>query len=256
MSPGLLPSASFPSTSWTLVADAVRPGRPALGELVQRYLPALRRFLQLRCRIRESEVDDILADFIARKIVERDLLSTARPDRGRLRSLLIASLRNHLTDLQRARTTRTTAEMSAARPECPPITSRDAICAFDAEWARATLDEALSRFRSHLTATGRAHIWELFELRVLAPARDEAPAIPYEQLVERFGFQTATQACSAVTTAKRGFARTLREIIAETCEDAALVDDELAHLRQILASDPTRDGFPGDELGSSSIPDA
>jgi hypothetical protein len=61
------------------------------------------------------------------------------------------------------------------------------------------------------------------------------PSPSYQELVERFGFSSPTQASNMLVTAKRTYARVLRSVIGEYARDEQEIDDELADLQAILA---------------------
>ena len=67
----------------------------------------------------------------------------------------------------------------------------------------------------------------MFESRILRPTLGGAEALPYEELVERFGFQSPMKAMNLLITARRMFARLLRSVIEEYAIDRAEVDAEL-----------------------------
>ena len=71
----------FPSTRWSLVARAgqIDPEsrREALGELLGRYLPALRAHLIHHKRLAPEKADDLVQEFITSKILEKDLIARA-----------------------------------------------------------------------------------------------------------------------------------------------------------------------------------
>ena len=57
----------------------------------------------------------------------------------------------------------------------------------------------------------------------------------YEELVEKFGFETPTKASNALITAKRIFSRKLQEVVREYVETDEELAEELADLRAIAA---------------------
>lgn len=223
----------FPATSWTLVARASiesADGR-SLSELIERYLPAMRSFVVRVMRVSESDADDIVQGFVTTRLLEKNILHAASQHRGRLRAYLSTAIRNYVIDRQRG--VRAWKDIES-HPELLADPG-DQDHGFDAEWARALLDRTASRLRDHFITTGKPKIWEVFKARVLVPTRDGVPAPDYEQLVSRFGFRTATEACSAVTTGKRAFSRLLRSALRETVDRDEDVDDELRILRDILS---------------------
>ena len=88
----------------------------------------------------------------------------------------------------------------------------------------------------HLLGSDRGVLWQVFQRRVLSPILTETEVPPYETMVREFGFDTPTQACSAVVTARRMFARTLRHVIGEYADSEEEIDEELNDLREVLSN--------------------
>jgi hypothetical protein len=107
--------------------------------------------------------------------------------------------------------------------------------AFDVAWARQTLAEALQRLRAECGRKGRADLWGIFECRILEPTLNETEPPPYEQLVERFGMVSPSQASNLLITAKRMFTRVLAEVVRDTVSEEAEVQAEIRDLARILA---------------------
>src|SRR3954471_12003993 len=88
----------FPQTQWTLLGRAgevTSDGqRTALGDLLQRYMPALRTHLLLERRLPPQRADDLLQAFVSRKVLEQRLIRKADRGRGTFRSFLLRSLNN------------------------------------------------------------------------------------------------------------------------------------------------------------------
>src|SRR4051794_3396319 len=99
---------AFPSTDWRLVfssrpRDTVGP-RDSMAELCSAYWYPVYAFLRRRGH-RAEEAEDLTQGFFAH-ILANGLLARAQPDKGRLRSLLLASLTHFVAnerDRQRAR---------------------------------------------------------------------------------------------------------------------------------------------------------
>src|SRR5580693_2515632 len=86
----------FPVTQWSLIARAshvdVETRRRALGELLERYVPAVRCYLTLGKRIDPDRADDILQGFLASKILDEHLIERADQQRGKFRTFLLTAL--------------------------------------------------------------------------------------------------------------------------------------------------------------------
>jgi len=229
----------FPTTDWSLVEhcrDDVPDRRARHEQLVAIYLPALRAYLRGAKGCAAEEADELVQAFAAAKLVGPSVVSKARRGRGRFRSYLLTIFQNYLTDERRRAEARERGRERYHAASCAAVGS-DGVDPFDLVWARAVLNDAAQRMQRHLLETHRAALWRVFESRVLLPSLQQADPPPYEQMVREYGFATPTQACSAVVTARRMFARFLREVVAEyTDGDDSAIEDELIDLRRIVAA--------------------
>jgi hypothetical protein len=239
----------FPATQWSLVDRAARSDaevhRPALADIVARYLPALRAYLLASRRLPPDRADDLLQGFIADKLVEQRLLRQASRNRGRLRALLIVSLDRYVISQHRkdSAAARVPAEGLAGLPEedvtVAASSAVDPGDSFNIEWARQLVAEAVARSQAECERSGRPDLWRILDARVLRPSLEGEEPLDYRQLVEELGLATPLQACALLTTAKRLFIRNLRAAAADYaagdggCADA--VDAEINDLRQILS---------------------
>jgi RNA polymerase sigma-70 factor (ECF subfamily) len=238
-------SQPFPVTRWSLISRARGSpdleSRQALDELLRRYLPALKTHLVLTRRLDPDRADDLLQSFAASRVVEHGLLGRVSPGRGRFRTYLLHAMNNFLVDQVRAERAQKRAggnvrslegtEGAAIDPaDGAPTPAED----FDRAWARQVIDQAAALMRAQCQREDRADIWEVFAGRVLAPALEGAEPVPYERLVERFGYATPDQASNVLMTAKRSFQRALRQSVADYCEESE-VEDELRELRAVAS---------------------
>ena len=230
---------SFPSTQWSLVdraaAGDTSARQRALGDLLTRYLPALRAHLVVKKRINREKADDLLQGFITSKVLEQGLIARADPDKGRFRALLLTSLNHYVIDVHRQQAGTPPAFSLSDSDRLPPSGDSDAGSdVFDVAWAREMLADVLRRMRTECDQNRRPDIWGIFNCRIVGPILENAKTLPYEQLVRRFGFRSPTQAANALVTAKRMFIRILRTVIGEYASESA-VDAEIRDLHQILA---------------------
>ena len=255
----------FPSTHWSIIDCARREDRggerPALSELLARYLPALRAHLLIRRSIDPDQVDDALQSFVSGKLLDADLIARADRTRGRFRTLLLTALDRFVISRQRhdqaAKRGGGRTESLEALPD--PDAARDAresahdADAFDIAWARQVLRQAIERTRAQCEADGRLDVWGVFECRVLRPALDGSEPTEYEHVVRRFGVRSPTQLWNAVRTGKLLFARVLRSVVAEYAESDEEIEAELSDLRAICARLP-RAPAEQQERGASAYP--
>ncbi len=141
----------FPTTSWSLVALAARHDdqktREALGQLLTRYMPALHAHLVYSKGLTPDKADDVIQDFVAKKILERDLIGRADSDLGKFRTFLLSALDRFLLNCIRdARAKKRSAgegvELLGERADLLSSDS-EAPRAFDLAWARGVLREAI-----------------------------------------------------------------------------------------------------------------
>lgn len=231
----------FPTTRWSLVDRAGREGpetqREVLGQLLARYLPALRSHLIHGQRLQPADADDVLQDFVAGKVLERDLIAKADQHLGKFRTFLLTALDRFLLNQIRSAQAQKRAVGAAANlgDDDDLVAAGGRADAYDVAWARQVLAQAVGRMRTECQAAGREDVWGLFECRVLASLVPDAAPVEYGELVRRFGFQSPSQASNALVTAKRMYARILRGVIGEYARDAAEVEAEIDELHRVLA---------------------
>jgi DNA-directed RNA polymerase specialized sigma24 family protein len=226
--------AGFQPTQWTMVVEAGDPAHPqheeALSRLLHLYRPALSSHLIRRRRLQPEQADDVLQEFIVRKILQYNLPAHADRARGKFRNLLLTALDNFV------RTRSATEDPCASLPESqdPYDDSLSPDESFDVPWARQVLHEAIRRMRAECQQTGRLDIWDVFESRVVAPALEGAVPVDYQTLVTRHKLESPMQASNLLITGKRNFERTLRSVISEYANEDE-IEIEIVELRQILS---------------------
>ena len=236
--------ADLPPTRWSLVARAGnREGEAwttALDQLVTAYRPALVRHLVTNMRLPPDRAEDLVQAFLADRLLDRNVLQEAAREKGRLRSFLLRVFGNFVIGQlrrQQAHKRRPESLDAVALDNLPELRSGDASLAeaFDTAWARQVLARTLDRMRDECQAKDRRVIWGVFEARVLGPLIDEVPPMPYEQLVERFGLRSPSEASNLLNTAKRMFARLLHAVVRETVAADRDVEAEIRELKRVLA---------------------
>lgn len=233
----------FPATQWSLVArvgaDDEGRRREALESLLARYLPAMRAHLVYRKGMRPENADDLLQEFVVGKILEKDLILQADRELGKFRTFLLTALDrfliNQLRDQRAAKRSPGAPQMSLDEGGDHAASAQNPSDAFDVAWARQVVDEALGRMQGMCEGSGRPDIWELFQLRIARPILEGAEPVGYAQLIRQFGFRSPSQASNALVTAKRMYARALREVVSEYVRDEGEISAEVAELQQVLA---------------------
>ena len=234
----------FETTRWTLI-EHLRTDDPAersraLARLAEIYWPAVYGFLRRRGVARERAEETTQA-FFADVVLSRSLFAGAVPDKGRLRSLILAALKRFRIDEHRrseARGAKVGIKLDVSCIEREERSLRlgksgdaDADLEFDRQWAAAQVEEAVRRCRDHFTSSGRARHWELFERRIVDPSVRFTTPLSLAELAPDLGFSSAADAAAAVQVVKKRFDALLRDVVAET-----VGDDAETEYRHVIAS--------------------
>jgi len=239
--------SAFASTRWTVVrqaADSQTASHHALGalsELCQIYWRPVYVFLR-RQGIPQHDAEDLTQGFFA-DLIDSRAYTRADPIKGRFRSFLLGSLKHfvaHARDYDRAQkrgggsvpveldeTMISEAEAYASR--CNRW-SADGI--FEREWAAALLRQALDRLGQEYMVAGKAPLFESLKVHLTG---GEVAVVPYEEMAKRLG-RPATTLRSDVARLRARYRGILREEVSGTVIDPRDVDEELRHLRQVMAT--------------------
>jgi len=226
---------AFPPTQWT---DLVRPAQggrqSSLATLLSIYYPPLRGYLRRRWRLAEDRADDLLQGFMTDKVLERRLLGAADRSKGKFRTFLLTSLEHYAIDqFRRAKRFPLSGGIEAGAEVQDDAASAQE--AFEREWARQIITQALENMSAECQAKKRSDVWEVFQTRIVEPILNGQPEVPYEELVARFGLKSPTVAFNLLVTGKRMFERHLRAIIGAYAADESQIDEEMVDLQRILS---------------------
>ncbi|MEM6853675.1 MAG: hypothetical protein AAF593_04620 [Planctomycetota bacterium] len=242
-------SQHFPTTIWSLVREAdhertvVRTA--ALDQLLRQYAPAMVSHLARRKRLLPEHAEDIVQGFIVEKVLEKGLVGKADANRGKFRTLLLTALDRYLASDFRAASAqkRGGGRVSSLEGLGAPIadaSSGGGGDAFEVEWSRTLMDQAIDRMKQECDTSDRPDVWGVFHDRLLRPTLDRTEPPSYDALVERYHIKTPAQAANLLITGKRMFARVLRSVIADYAgDDEAQIQNEMDDLMQILARQGT-----------------
>ena len=234
------PSRRFPTTSWSLIANAARnsSGTPdALSELCTAYWLPVYAFIRRKGHSRE-EAEDLCQAFFAR-VLEHRTLAEARRERGKFRSFLLASVAHFLAN----EWDRSHAQKRGGNCIAPSFdfeTGEDRIyrepyheltpeLLFERQWAMALLDRVLTRQRAEFDRRGQAAQFD--RLKVFLTG-DSARGSHQHAATELDMSEAAVR--TAVHRLRRRYAELVREEIAATVLDPGEVDDEIRFLLAAL----------------------
>jgi RNA polymerase sigma-70 factor (ECF subfamily) len=205
----------------------------ALEQLCCHYWQPLYAYVR-RVGHSPEDAQDLTQEFFAR-LLERNVVAKADPERGRFRSFLLASLKNFLAhewEKNRAqkrggRVQVLPLEFDTAETRCAPqaAVADTPEKAFDRQWAISLLDVVLARLRADYANCGKDDLF-LGLKEVLTGGRAE---IPYRELAGQLGMSEGAVKVAAHRLRLR-YRELLREEIANTVTGPCEVEEELRHL--------------------------
>ena len=231
----------FITTRWSLVVAAgerTEASEDALATLCQTYWYALYAYVR-RCGYDVEQAEDLVQGFFLR-LLDREILRRAQPERGRFRSFLLASLKHFMiNEYDRARAAKRgggarplTLDITAAegRYALEPKDTLDPERLYERRWAQTLLHQAHVRLRGACVRSGKARLYA--QLEPFVSGEDEG--VPYREVAAALDM-TEGAVRVAVHRLRRKFRDLLREEIAHTVAGDAQVDEELRFLLQTLA---------------------
>ena len=233
-------AAPFTSTHWSVVlaAQGDSPAaREALEKLCCTYWRPIYGFVR-RQGIGPEEAEDLTQGFFA-LLLERKDLNTVRKEKGRLRSYLVASLKNFLADesrhakaIKRGKGQRLIPLEELSIDERIHTEPADAVTAeqiYERRWASTVLEHVLSRLKVEYQAVGHAALFD--SLKQLLP--DEPGALSQADIAGQLGM-TENAVRQAFHRFRRRYQSLLREEIAHTVATPSDIEDELRHLISVV----------------------
>lgn len=233
----------FATTRWSVVLAAGESGsagsREALAKLCETYWYPLYAFAR-RWGHTADEAQDLTQEFFTR-LLEKHYLGDVRPERGRFRSFLLASLKHFLLN-ERDRVLAQkrggghapipleidTAE-GRYRLEPPDTATPERI--YERRWALTLLDRVLARLRDEYEGSNRGRLFEA--LKGFLTGQSATPK--YAEVGTALDM-TEGAVKVAVHRLRRRFGELLRDEIADTVADPADIEDEIRYLFKVLGA--------------------
>ena len=235
--------SEFATTQWSVVLRAAQPddsaARSALEKLCRRYWFPLYAFA--RRRVSEvHEAQDLTQAFFLR-LLEKNSLAAASPERGRFRSFLLASLKNFLAN----EWDRATAQKRGGRRErlsldwetgesrlsFEPSHADTPEREFERQWALTLLDVVIQRLQDEFVSAGKLRQFELLK-ETLTGSR---AALDYRAIAVELQMseESARQAAHRL---RKQYRELLREEVAHTVESPDEVENEIGRLLAALGT--------------------
>ena len=165
---------AFPSTLWTMVLQAGDPdspnARPHLERLCEMYWKPVYWLVRLRWNKSNELAKDLTQEFFAR-MVEKDVLQSVAPDRGRFRSFIRAALenfmRNYTRDQNRQKRGGKLVHISIDRDDESifelPSSEESIETTFNRLWAQSLMQDSLGTLRDQYAGAGKESLFQIFE---------------------------------------------------------------------------------------------
>jgi RNA polymerase sigma-70 factor (ECF subfamily) len=174
------PYRPFPTTIWSDILAAGDPAspecRPRLELLIRTYWTPVYAYVRAAWHKSNEDAKDLTQAFFAH-LLEKKYLSNVRPERGTFRGYLKQALRHFLIDADRASRSRrpdgpllrlgeSPDEIDRISPPSPGDTPEKA---FDREWFRRLIDDAIGVLKERLAADGKSVYVDVFQAYCLDP---------------------------------------------------------------------------------------
>jgi len=233
-------AVAFATTHWSVVLEAQGESlaaEEALEKLCRTYWRPLYAFVR-RQGVSPDEAQDLTQGFFALLLERRDL-DAVRKEKGRLRSYLLVSLKNFLTDerrramaIKRGKGQRIIPLEELRSVEGPDLEPADPVTAehvYERRWASTLLEQVLSRLKDEYATAGNAALFN--SLKQLLP--DEPGALSQADIAAQLGM-TENAVRQAFHRFRQRYQSLLREEIAHTGATPGDIEDELRHLISVV----------------------
>jgi RNA polymerase sigma factor (sigma-70 family) len=233
----------FVTTHWSVVLAAGRSqttqAQEALAELCRTYWYPLYVYIRRR-GYSPHDAQDLTQEFFAR-LLERQSLASADPERGRFRSFMLASMNYFLaSEWEKLRSQKRgggrpllSLDLAAAeqRFDLEPASTASPDKLFDRQWAIALLDKVLNQIEDEYRRDGKVELFDALK-RTLTGTRESQP---YAELAGRLAMSEGAIKV-AVHRLRRRYRELLHAEISQTVASPKDADEEMKHLFQALTT--------------------
>ena len=231
---------AFTTTQWSVVLNAQGESpsaREALEKLCRTYWWPLYGFVR-RQGYSPEEGQDLTQGFFA-MLLERKDFDAVRQEKGRLRSYLLASLKNFLAKAHRRATTIKRGEgrplvpledlLVRERADLEPADTLSADRIYERRWALTLLEQALARLEEEYHVADNSALFEQLKQML-----NDEPDRPSQAKIAQALNMKENAVKQAFHRLRQRYRLLLREEIAQTVAAPSDVEDELRHFISIL----------------------
>ncbi len=237
----------FQTTSWSVLRQATdgssTAARKALGRLFETYWLPVYAFVRSRGHS-PADAEDLTQSYFA-LFFEKDYVHDFRPEAGRFRTFLRASVAHFLAnewDRERALkrgggVVKISLDAATAeeRLRLEPMDRLTPEAVFERQWTAALLARCLNRLREEQAAGGAEARFE----RLKGFLSGEEPGADCQTVARELGL-TESAVRVAVHRLRRRFGTILRQEVGETVADPSEVDGEIRWMLERVRSDVWR----------------
>ena len=232
----------FATTHWTVVLAAGQRHTPsadaALEELCRTYWFPLYAYVRRRGHAK-ADAEDLVQAFFAR-LLAKNFLANLASERGKFRAFLLAALKHFLAnewDKTQAQkrgggSTHFSLDWQTADSKFQLATQNEPSPdqAFDREWALALLTKVIERLQAECAADGKAKLFAQLKTFLMAGGGDSAQA----EVAKVLGMEEGAVRV-AIHRLRKRYRQLLRDEIAHTLADTAMVEEEMRALSGAFA---------------------
>jgi RNA polymerase sigma factor (sigma-70 family) len=232
--------AAFTTTHWSVVLEAQGESpaaQEALEKLCRTYWRPIYAFVR-RQGARSEDAADLTQGFFA-LLLERKDLNTVRKEKGRLRSYLLASLKNFLTDerrramaIKRGKGQRLIPLEEIRESERIDFERSDWLTAdqiYERRWAFTVLAQVMARLREEYRGAGNLRFFDQMKKMLM----DEPGRLSQAQVASEFDM-TENAVKQAFYRFRQRYQTLFREEIAHTVAIPSDIEDELRYLITVV----------------------
>ena len=236
-------AGAFPETQWTLVqrvqsADSTAETRRALAGICKDYWLPIYAFIR-RSGQRPAESEELTQEFMVR-LIEGEYLPRAERERGKLRTFLLGCLKHFLADHHRAgqRLKRGGGHEHVSIDHAlaenaygvEPVDDVTPDIIFDRRWAKKLMEQVIQKMASQAEQAGNLVLFHA----AVPFAREGAPPVSREDAAAQLGMSPEAVKM-AISRMRQRFSEQLRLAVAETLGPGDDLEEEMQHLRSVLA---------------------